>query len=1119
MRSLRIILSALMLACVCAPATAMVTINVTTNSDEKNCNSTNAMPAICHVTAGTNPLSTGCSLREALENIDNGNNNSYPECTPAPETGPNAVNIINLAGRTIVINSLVPDPSDPTHTNMTRSGTMPFVFDKTTIGTVTIMGGDISCAPKPDGENIFVAAGGSDLTLSGVTIHDCEAFGTGLAVRSNGSNDLTVKGSNFFNIKATSIGPGAVISHHGGNLTIGSSSFTNNTQDNGSNQGQGGAVGVTGVFFPNFATIDTVNFLGNTAADTGGALYLSGVDSLTLSNDIFTGNSAGGDSGNNAESGGGAVYALNVGKGGQGGVGSATNFFLIFNDQFISNTASNGTGGALLLSGGDASLGAFDFSQPQIPGGIVASNFTGNSAKGPAPTGIDPRSGSGGAIYAAGNLSVLQSSFVSTIGANSSAHSSGGAIAYYDAGGSLNPLQVINTTFNGNTADEDGGAIANLLASTNQAGKVMLLNDTLDSNTANGTGGAVGGGAFFNGNSTAADVSASNTIFSNSMGVGGNCAGSAFTSANTNLQFPGSTCGASIPTGDPKLAGPGIFAGPNVFVSTQTLNAGSAASNAGTNSVCNGIPVFTFDGTGRPGIRPSPGGSNCDIGAYESGNAPVYASNPPPSSTINISALTTMPMTATVVVSNTGNDNLTISNYSVTGNPQITVSGPPGTPPFTIPPGNSTQTLTLSCQNAVPGNFMGTLTVTHNAANNPATYTVNCMVTAPLTPLSITTASPLPNGSVGSMYSQTFAATGGTPPYIMWMSVAPGTFPSWATLDPNTGMMTGTPLNTSGSPFSFTIQVTDSTVPVAMTATKQFALTVTAPPLSITTASPLPNATVNSAYNQSFAATGGVPPYNNWIVTTPATFPAWATLNPSTGALTGTPPDTVGSPFTFTVQVSDSNVPATSTTKQFTLTVTPPPLSITTASPLPNATVGSMYSQTFMATGGTPPYTNWAITAGTPPGWANLAAGTGAFTGTPPNTTGSPFTFTVTVTDSAMVTSSKVFALQVDAPPLLITTASPLPNANVNQAYNQTFAAAGGVPPYNNWIVTTPATFPAWATLNPATGALTGTPPDQVGSPFTFTVQVTDSNATSTTKQFTLSVGTTPVTLQDFGVD
>ena len=56
MRILRLVVCALLLGVLCAPAVAMVTINVTTNSDEKNCNTTNANPPACHVTAGTNPL-------------------------------------------------------------------------------------------------------------------------------------------------------------------------------------------------------------------------------------------------------------------------------------------------------------------------------------------------------------------------------------------------------------------------------------------------------------------------------------------------------------------------------------------------------------------------------------------------------------------------------------------------------------------------------------------------------------------------------------------------------------------------------------------------------------------------------------------------------------------------------------------------------------------------------------------------------------------------------------------------------------------------------------------------------------------------------------------------------
>ena len=593
------------------------TIAVKTNLDEFNPNQDSM----------NGPKNMGCSLREAIQVIDTGTNSTYMQCDP-PGSAPYTIDLTN-AGGTIAINSLVNDPSQPTGLPKIRNQGMPDIFNG---GAVIIMGGDITCDPGND-ENIFIEASGADLTLNGVTIHDCTAFGAGIAVANTaGMGNLTIKGSNFINIKGTSTGPGGAVSHSGGTLTVEATPFTNCSEDNGSGGGSGGAIGITSVSFPNFVTIDSSPFSKNSAGDSGGAIYVNGVDSLTISNEIFTLNTAGGDSSNNAEAGGGAIWAGATGKAGVGGdpLTSATNFFLIFNTQFISNSASNGTGGALVLSGGDLSYGTFDFTKPKIPGGIVASNFTGNSANGPAPSGIDPRSGSGGAIYAAGNLSILQSSFVSAIiSANSSAHGSGGAIAFYDATNSLNPMVLANVTISGNTADQNGGAIANLLSTNGQQqcpARIMLIrHDTIDNNAANGTGGTFGG-AFFNANGDPSLVNASNTIFSNTItGMGGNCAGQPFHDAGTNLQYPAqaTTCGATIPTmGDPKLNGPSILTGPNLFVFTMSLNPGSAASNAGTNSICNGVPVFTFDGTGTPGTRPSPAGSNCDIGAFESGIAP-----------------------------------------------------------------------------------------------------------------------------------------------------------------------------------------------------------------------------------------------------------------------------------------------------------------------------------------------------------------------------------------------------------------------------------------------------------------------------------------------------------------
>jgi predicted extracellular nuclease len=87
---------------------------------------------------------------------------------------------------------------------------------------------------------------------------------------------------------------------------------------------------------------------------------------------------------------------------------------------------------------------------------------------------------------------------------------------------------------------------------------------------------------------------------------------------------------------------------------------------------------------------------------------------------------------------------------------------------------------------------------------------------------------------------------------------------------------------------------------------------------------------------------------------------------------------------------------------------------------------------------------------------------------------------------------------------LSITTASPLPNAVVNVAYSQTFAAGGasGTP---TWALSAGSTLPFDFAISSA-GVLTGTATSTVGSPFTLTVQVTDASNTTASKQFTLTV-------------
>lgn len=88
----------------------------------------------------------------------------------------------------------------------------------------------------------------------------------------------------------------------------------------------------------------------------------------------------------------------------------------------------------------------------------------------------------------------------------------------------------------------------------------------------------------------------------------------------------------------------------------------------------------------------------------------------------------------------------------------------------------------------------------------------------------------------------------------------------------------------------------------------------------------------------------------------------------------------------------------------------PGPLSVTTTS-LPNGAVGTSYSQSLQASGGTQPY-SWSLVQGTlPPGLTLTAAG--LISGMP--TTSGTYNFTVNVTDNAQATATKALGIVVSS--------------------------------------------------------------------------------------------------------
>jgi hypothetical protein len=258
--------------------------------------------------------------------------------------------------------------------------------------------------------------------------------------------------------------------------------------------------------------------------------------------------------------------------------------------------------------------------------------------------------------------------------------------------------------------------------------------------------------------------------------------------------------------------------------------------------------------------------------------------------------------------------------------------------------------------------------------------------------LTVTTTS-LPGGTVGAAYSSAVAASGGATPY----TYSAGSLPNGLTISSTTGMITGTPVQSSVGTASATIKVTDSSKPSPQSVSSTLSIKISPTSLAVTTSS-LPGGTAGSPYpSTTLQASGGVPPYS-WALSS-GKLPAGLTLS-AAGAVAGTPSS--GGTYPLIFVVTDAYSSPDTAKASLTLTIAgsqtqSPNLTLTTTS-LADATVNTAYSATLTATGGVPPYT-FSLANGTslPAGLA-LSSG-GAISGTP--TKAGSTSFSVDVTDSS----------------------------------------------------------------------------------------------------------------------
>lgn len=483
-------------------------------------------------------------------------------------------------------------------------------------------------------------------------------------------------------------------------------------------------------------------------------------------------------------------------------------------------------------------------------------------------------------------------------------------------------------------------------------------------------------------------------------------------------------------------------------------------------------------------------------------------------------ATVTTPFTVTITVTSVVNPSLTtVIQLSIPVNPSVTTTagalagGVVGTPysmalagsggisPYTwsITQGTLPAGLTL---NATTGVISGmptaggnvSFTVTLADSGSPALTATAAYTLAVVYPALTIGTSSLPNGTYGTAYTAKLSASGGTGTGYTW-TVTSGTGLSVAGLSLTpAGIIMGTP-TTGENAAPVTVKVTDS---FGDTASMTLALTVVYPAIVVTTTT-LPSGTYGIPYAANLSATGGSGTPYTWTVVSGTGLSAAGLTLSTTGAISGTP-TAEEIPGTVTVKVTDSY--GDTATATITLTIGYPVLTIITVS-LPSGLVGTPYSTSLAASGGSNTGYTWTVTSGAT-SLSSLGltlSTTGVLSGSTP--TSGTATFTVQVTDSTNNTATANLTVTVDS--ALVITTHTLANGTQGTPYSATLAANGGSGTGYTWTVTSGTGLSAVGLSLSSSGAISGIPTAGESS-VPFTVQVKDANGNTASATLTLTV-------------
>jgi hypothetical protein len=333
--------------------------------------------------------------------------------------------------------------------------------------------------------------------------------------------------------------------------------------------------------------------------------------------------------------------------------------------------------------------------------------------------------------------------------------------------------------------------------------------------------------------------------------------------------------------------------------------------------------------------------------------------------------------------------------------------------------------------------------------------------------------------------------------------------PEWATFSPSTGRLSGTPTKTSRASYPrVLISVTDGT---AVSELPPFELTVQGLPAANTAPVISGSPATSVAAGNTYAFTPQVvDPDGQTLQFSVSGKPAWATFDPVTGRLAGTPsPTDVGTYAGIVISVSDGI--ASASLSPFSVVVTsgalpgptnrPPTISGTPAGAV---SVGQAYDFTPTATD--PDGQALTFTIVNRPSWASFDAATGRLSGTPvAGDVGSVAAITITVSDGVATASLPAFTISVvptNVPPTI--SGTPPTSVTAGQAYSFTPTAAD---PDGQTLTFAIANRPSCATFNTSTGRLNGTPAmADAGTYSDIVISVSDGTASASLPSLTLTV-------------